>query len=142
MEINYRCPKAIVDASQKLITQNKERFPKKILAWEQVEREKKPQKQEVTGEIRFQQFQSQREEILFIIKEIEARLKRGSNLSDIAILFRTNMQPRFLMEQLMAEYEDYLYIKIMPSDVGTIPFYEKFGFEIYDNYSAMEVKRL
>jgi len=47
-----------------------------------------------------------------------------------------------LMEQLMAEYEDYLYIKIMPSDVGTIPFYKKFGFEIYDNYSAMEVKRL
>ena len=40
LEINYRCPKAIVDASQKLITQNKERFPKKILAWEQVKREK------------------------------------------------------------------------------------------------------
>lgn len=47
-----------------------------------------------------------------------------------------------LMEQLMKEYEDYLYIKIMPSDVKTIPFYRKFGFEIYDNYSAMEVKRL
>lgn len=47
-----------------------------------------------------------------------------------------------LMEQLMAEYEDYLYIKIMPSDAKTIPFYKKFGFEIYDNYSAMEVKRL
>ena len=107
LEINYRCPKAIVEASQKLISQNKERFSKKILAWEQVEREKKPQKQEVTGEIRFQQFQSQREEILFIIKEIEARLKRGSNLSDIAILFRTNMQPRFLMEQLMAYNVDF-----------------------------------
>lgn len=107
LEINYRCPKAIVEASQKLISQNKERFSKKILAWEQVEREKKLQKQEVTGEIRFQQFQSQREEILFIIKEIEARLKRGSNLSDIAILFRTNMQPRFLMEQLMAYNVDF-----------------------------------
>lgn len=47
-----------------------------------------------------------------------------------------------LMEQLMAEYEDYLYIKIMPSDERTLPFYEKFGFKIYDNYSAMEVKRL
>lgn len=107
LEINYRCPKAIVDASQKLISQNKERFPKKILAWEQVERENNLKEKGALGEIHFQQFPSQREEILYIIKEIEARLKRGANLSDIAILFRTNMQPRFLMEQLMAYNVDF-----------------------------------
>ena len=47
-----------------------------------------------------------------------------------------------LMTRLMKKYENLLYIKVMPSDPATIPFYQKFGFEIYDNYSAMEVKRL
>lgn len=47
-----------------------------------------------------------------------------------------------LMSRLMEEYKNLLYIKIMPSDPKTIPFYKKFGFEIFDNYSAMEVKRL
>ena len=41
------------------------------------------------------------------IKEIEARLKAGYALSDIAVLFRTNMQPRFLMEQLMSYNVDF-----------------------------------
>ena len=45
-----------------------------------------------------------------------------------------------LMNRLMSHYTEYLYVKIMPSDPKTIPFYQKFGFEIYDNYSAMERK--
>ncbi|MGM9522002.1 MAG: GNAT family N-acetyltransferase [Oscillospiraceae bacterium] len=49
---------------------------------------------------------------------------------------------RELMERIMAKYSGLLYIKIMPSDPATIPFYKKFGFDIYDNYSAMEIKRL
>lgn len=95
LDVNYRCPKEVVEVSQKLILQNKERFPKKVVA-------------EKSGEsVRFQQFNTQRDEILFIIKEIEARLQKGYALSDIAILFRTNMQPRFLMEQLMAYNVDF-----------------------------------
>ena len=35
---------------------------------------------------------------------------------------------------------DQLYIKVMPSDPKTIPFYEKFGFQQYENYSAMLIK--
>ena len=103
LEINYRCPKVIVETAQKLITQNKERFPKTIVA------NKTNGTCDVSEikEVRFQQFQTQREEILFIIKEIETRLKKGAALLDIAILFRTNMQPRFLMEQLMAYNVDF-----------------------------------
>ena len=93
LDVNYRCPKEIVEHSQKLISHNKERFPKKIAANKDVENKQA---------ISFQQFHTQRDEILFIIKEIEKRVKNGDDLSDIAILFRTNMQPRFLMEQLMA----------------------------------------
>ena len=47
-----------------------------------------------------------------------------------------------LMQKLLAHYDDYLYIKIMPSDPTVKPFYEKYGFVEYDNYSAMEIKRL
>lgn len=46
-----------------------------------------------------------------------------------------------LMKRLMSQYKDYLYIKIIPSDPATIPFYKKFGFVSYDNYSAMIVKK-
>lgn len=46
------------------------------------------------------------------------------------------------MKRLLEEYQNFLYVKIMPSDPKTIGFYKKFGFEIYDNYSAMEIKRL
>ncbi|MBR4162220.1 MAG: GNAT family N-acetyltransferase [Solobacterium sp.] len=45
-----------------------------------------------------------------------------------------------LMHRILRYYDDLLYIKIMPSDPKTIPFYEKFGFKQYDNYSAMVIK--
>ena len=47
-----------------------------------------------------------------------------------------------LLSKLLEHYENYLYIKIMPSDKNTIPFYKKFGFNLYDNYCAMEIDRL
>ncbi len=42
-----------------------------------------------------------------------------------------------LMKQIMSCYQDLLYVKVIPSDPKTMPFYEKYGFEQYDNYSAM-----
>ncbi len=49
---------------------------------------------------------------------------------------------RALMERILEKYRNFLYVKIMPSDPKTIPFYRKFGFEQYENYCAMEIKRL
>ena len=46
-----------------------------------------------------------------------------------------------LMKQIMSLYEDLLYVKIIPSDPKTIPFYERYGFKQYDNYSAMVKKQ-
>ena len=45
-----------------------------------------------------------------------------------------------LMKRILSYFDHHLYIKIMPSDPKTIPFYEKFGFQSYDNYSAMVIK--
>ena len=45
-----------------------------------------------------------------------------------------------LMKRILSHFGDHLYIKIIPSDSKTIPFYERFGFRTYDNYSAMVIK--
>ncbi len=42
-----------------------------------------------------------------------------------------------LMKQIMSFYQNLLYVKVIPSDPKTIPFYQKYGFNQYDNYSAM-----
>lgn len=42
-----------------------------------------------------------------------------------------------LMKQIMDGYENLLYVKIIPSNPKTIPFYQRYGFRLYDNYSAM-----
>lgn len=107
LDINYRCHPAIVETSLKLIAHNKERFPKKVVANKKADEVEDISNSENRDVVRFQQFNTQRDEVLFIIKEIESRLQKGYALSDIAILFRTNMQPRFLMEQLMAYNVDF-----------------------------------
>lgn len=45
-----------------------------------------------------------------------------------------------LMNRLLMRYQNLLYVKIAPSDPNTIPFYKRFGFRQYDNYSAMIIK--
>lgn len=45
-----------------------------------------------------------------------------------------------LMKRMMGYFENILYVKIMPSDPKTITFYERYGFQRYDHYSAMVLK--
>ncbi|MEE8808568.1 MAG: GNAT family N-acetyltransferase [Lactimicrobium sp.] len=46
-----------------------------------------------------------------------------------------------LMKRIMHDYEDLLYVKVIPSDPKTIPFYARYGFKQYDHYSAMVKKQ-
>ena len=46
-----------------------------------------------------------------------------------------------LMRRILAPMADLLYVKIMPSDPATIPFYARYGFRQYDHYSAMVRKQ-
>lgn len=41
------------------------------------------------------------------------------------------------MKRIMSFYQNLLYVKVMPSDPKMIPFYERYGFQQYDNSSAM-----
>lgn len=43
-----------------------------------------------------------------------------------------------LMNQIMEKYKYLLHVKVMPSSSSSVNFYKRFGFEIYDNYSALE----
>ena len=36
------------------------------------------------------------------------------------------------MKRIMSFYQNLLYVKVMPSDPKTIPFYERYGFQQYD----------
>lgn len=47
-----------------------------------------------------------------------------------------------LMKRVLRYFENLLYVKIMPSDHKTLPFYARYGFRQYDNYSAMVLKHL
>jgi len=46
-----------------------------------------------------------------------------------------------LMKEIMSLFKNLLYVKVIPSDPKTIPFYERYGFRQYDNYSAMVRKQ-
>lgn len=43
-----------------------------------------------------------------------------------------------LMNRIMKKYENLLHVKVMPSSKESVNFYRKYGFETYDNYTAME----
>lgn len=46
-----------------------------------------------------------------------------------------------LMERLMERFGNLLYVKVIPSDPATMPFYARYGFRQYENYSAMVRKQ-
>lgn len=90
LDTNYRSQSNIVDASLNLISYNKERFPKDIKAAVEAE-----------NSVEFAVFQTQREQNLRIIRDIEERLEHGGSYQEFAVLFRSNTQPQLLMEQLL-----------------------------------------
>lgn len=90
LDINYRSQARIVAQAQNLISHNRERYKKRIRAHKEAE-----------TEIEYGLFESQRQENLRIIRDIAYAVERGESYEDFAVLFRTNTQPRLLMEQLM-----------------------------------------
>ena len=90
LDKNYRCPKEVVKLSQQLIANNKVRFPKEIRA-----------ASEEAGIVRNLSFSYQKDQDEYLAKEIRRLYKGGKSYNDMVVLFRTNLQPRLLMEYLM-----------------------------------------
>lgn len=91
LDTNYRCGKYIVETSLNLISHNKKRFDKEIIANKLSD-----------IPVKYITFENRKDENLYIIKQIDELIKAGSGFRDIAILFRTNMQARAILEQLMS----------------------------------------
>lgn len=92
LDINYRSPTEIVEASLRLISHNAQRFEKKITSY----------MESAKGRISYHIWNSQQEEGKGIIAQILQSCKSGYTYNDCAVLFRTNTQPRIFMSQLMA----------------------------------------
>lgn len=90
LDVNYRCSPAIVECGGKVIKNNKNRFPKKITT-----------PKEPGSAVRIRGFNQLLEENKLIVEEILEYHKNGISFSEIAVLFRTNTQPRALLERLM-----------------------------------------
>ena len=114
LEENYRCGSEIVRMSQNLISHNQNRFDKRIFA-----------ARAVMGKVIMQEYPSLLQENRAIIAKIREREAAGVRLTDMAVLFRTNRQSGYLLEQLME---------------GGIPFYAKERVPlVYDHWIAKDV---
>lgn len=114
LDTNYRSTPEIVVGAGKVIGHNRERFPKEIHA--------------AKGkgfQILTHDFPTQEEENACIVDKIRTYAGKGGAYSDIVVLFRTNTQPRHLVEELMS---------------AGIPFRMRDGLpNIYDHWIAKDV---
>lgn len=90
LDVNYRSKGRIIERAGRLISYNRTRFPKKIQA-----------DRDAGEEICFRMYKNQWEESEAVIADIKSKLEQGIPYQEIAVLYRTNTQPRILIEQLL-----------------------------------------
>ena len=90
LNTNYRCSEEIVESAEHLISHNTKRFPKNMQA---ARGSKVP--------ITFRNLKDAGEECTDILKGIRFYHKKGIPLEEMAVIFRTNTQPRLLVGRLM-----------------------------------------
>ena len=90
LDINFRSSTQIVNASTKLISFNSKRFPKSFKA-----------KNGDGAPVSLIEFKNPFLEVNSIIKDIKDYIKLGQDINNIAVLYRTNLSPRLLIERLM-----------------------------------------
>lgn len=88
--VNYRCSRQILTASDRLINHNKKRFTKELTAY--------AGKREGVHISRCKDLPS---EAAKIVSQMQAYRQQGIRYSDMAVLFRTNLQMRTLAGKLM-----------------------------------------
>ncbi len=90
LSTNYRCSAEIVESAEKLITHNKKRFAKKMTA---ARGSKVP--------VVCRKVENSSAECTDILGGIEFYSRKGIPLEEMAVIFRTNTQPRLLVGRLM-----------------------------------------
>ena len=90
LDINFRSTTQIVDASTKLISFNSKRFPKTFKA-----------NNGSGAPVSVIEFKNPFAEVNSIIKDIKECIKAEQDINNIAVLYRTNLSPRLLIERMM-----------------------------------------
>ena len=90
LDVNYRCSGNILQTAMNVIDHNETRFPKKLST-----------PNEAGEPVNVQEFLNPREEYMYISRILKKRLEQGDDLSDTAILFRTNQEAEGLVAALM-----------------------------------------
>ena len=90
LDVNYRSTKSIVSTTGRLIRQNEKRYEKQIITTN-----------EQGCPVHIQELKHPIEESKYVIKEIKEALEKGIPAAEIAVLFRTNMEARTLIESCM-----------------------------------------
>ena len=90
LDVNYRSTKAIVNGAARVIRHNVNRYPKQIITTNE------------QGEtVHIQEVRHPIEESKYVVSKIQEAKKRGIPSSEIAVLFRTNVEARALAETFM-----------------------------------------
>lgn len=90
LDVNYRSTKAIVNGAARVIRHNVNRYPKQIITTNE------------HGEtVHIQEVRHPIEESKYVVSQIQEAKKRGIPSSEIAVLFRTNVEARALAETFM-----------------------------------------
>lgn len=93
LEQNYRSTKNILEAANKVISNNMNKIDKNL--WTENEEGEK---------ISVYQAKNEYDEIIYIVDEIDKEIRKGSlNYGDVAILYRTNAQSRVIEEIFLRE---------------------------------------
>jgi DNA helicase-2/ATP-dependent DNA helicase PcrA len=90
LNINYRSTSIIAQRAGRVIANNTRRYPKQIETC-----------QEEGADIEFQIFETQSKENEYLIRQIKAYIEEGHEYNEIAVLYRTNIGPRLLIEKFM-----------------------------------------
>ena len=114
LDTNYRSTPEIVAAAGKLIRNNKKRFEKQIRA-----------EQENGSKPVILPFDNVYKECNYILEEIEQLIAKGLTYQDMAVLYRTNTNPRTLLEKLMEHNIPFCMKDVIPN--------------LYDHFIAKDI---
>lgn len=90
LEDNYRCTDKILELANRLVRHNRDRHDKKLVAHK-----------EGQNSVRFSEYPDEETEALEVVREISWVIKsKNIEPGDVAILFRTNEQPRLFETEL------------------------------------------
>jgi DNA helicase-2/ATP-dependent DNA helicase PcrA len=96
LEQNYRSTQTIVNTANSLIGKNRHQIQKKVFS-----------KLDVGDKIKVLSCISDYDEAFAVVNEIESAVNQGVELSEIAILYRTNAQSRVLEDSLIKRFIPY-----------------------------------